>query len=107
MVDLIKLYREMSDLALAVCKTCSPPYKCCEVAGCNQARFWAKWLYDVTLEETNGPLPYLTDTGCTVAPHHRPLCAMFVCGDKLDQLPQRYFDLREQIAKLEAGKFKS
>ena len=103
---LIDMYREMSDIAHAICATCDPPHHCCELAGCDQARFWAKWMYDVDLQETNGPLPFLTHTGCTVAPHHRPICAMFFCHAREKDLPPRFFELRQKIVSLEAERFK-
>lgn len=102
---LIDLYREIVELTKPICSTCPQPYKCCEIAGCNQAKYWAK-TYGIDLVETNGKLPFLTESGCTVAPHHRLLCSLWVCESRLKDLPPRYHELRAEIARLEAERVK-
>ena len=49
-------------------------------------------------------LPYLTKSGCTVAPHHRPVCSTYLCKDK--ERPPRYQELMAEIAKLESERLK-
>ena len=104
-MTLIALYREMADLTNAICRTCDPPFKCCSLIGCSRAKFWAEHVYKINLVKTNGRLPFLTETGCTVAPHHRPICTMFFCPDK--QEPVRIKELRAEIVKLEAQRWKT
>lgn len=66
-----------------------------------------KW--GVKLERTNHPkLPLMGEKGCVADPHFRVLCTLHVCCinsigcDPKDLLwTDRYFDLREQIEKVE------
>jgi hypothetical protein len=50
-------------------------------------------------------LPYLADTGCTLAPHLRPACTGYLCPEALSAAPvevqQEYHDIRGFIARLE------
>jgi len=78
------------------------------------ARQWAQSEYGVELLEVHadkrGPkgLPFLAATGCTVAPHLRPLCTLHTCqvnsfGYKVgDQAwTDKYFTLRQRIDEAE------
>ncbi len=101
---LASAYAEIADITRAICATCDPPYHCCERAGCDQARSWAKHAYSVALAEGEGELPFLTETGCTVEPHLRPLCALFLCPDR--EPPLRYLELKMEIVRLEAERWR-
>lgn len=103
---LIDLYAELSALTNLLCAHCPTPYRCCEQAGCDNARNWADLVYNVKLQETNGRLPYLTETGCTVAAHHRMLCTLWLCGDAQARAPVRYNELKAEIIAMEASRWR-
>jgi hypothetical protein len=97
------LYDELSRLSHGVCSGCEVPYHCCEQAGCAQAAIWARAVHAVELAPGTGRLPFLSDTGCIVAPHYRMLCTLWLCPDGIGRAPKRFFELREAIV-LEEGK---
>lgn len=103
---LIDLYAELSALTNPLCAACPKPHSCCELAGCENARTWAMDVYGLTLKQSKGPLPFLTETGCTVAPHHRPICSFFLCPDAAKRAPARWAELRAEIALMEAGRWR-
>jgi len=67
-------------------------------------------MYGVNLEHTSdvpfSTLPYLTRKGCTVAPHHRPLCSLWLCPQGEMSAPDEYWELKAQITEIEVEKFK-
>ena len=107
-MNLIDLYREITDISRPLCSTCTPPYHCCQPVGCGLATVWARRVYGVQLEYTSdnaiSTLPYLTKTGCTVAPHHRPLCSLWLCPEAESRAPPEYWDIKAQIMKTEIEK---
>lgn len=104
---LMELYAELSTLTNELCGQCTPPYHCCELAGCQRAAAWAKNVYGLTLERKNETeTPFLTEQGCSVKPHHRLVCTIFLCREAQEKAPLRYQELRRDIAMMEAARFK-
>jgi len=112
---LVELYAQMSTHTAPECSRCPIPYACCEQLYCEQAIEWAKKQWGVTLKCTKGLdkhgnlLSLMGPTGCTAAPHLRPICTVHTCeinslGCKRNdpEWTERYFVLREAIEELEA-----
>ena len=104
-MDLVELYERITALTQPICARCVPPFHCCQPVGCGQATVWARSIYGVKLEYTSdnaiSTLPYLTKSGCTVAPHHRPLCSLWLCPEGEAAAPDEYWDLKKQIMETE------
>ena len=114
--QLIKLYKDMSELTLAECRQCRRPLSCCDPMYCDFAEDLAKER-GVTLERVNeGPLKFMGPNGCTVPPHLRPLCTFHTCDmnsygtrkrkafdepGTSEAWNKRYFDLRADIEQAE------
>lgn len=111
---LIELYAQMATHTRPECGRCRTAYGCCDEMYCEQAIQWAKKQWGVVLKRVNGlsvhgkPLPLMGPTGCTAAPHLRPICTVHTCeiasvgckrGDPV--WTGRYFVLREAIDELE------
>jgi hypothetical protein len=112
---LVQLYQKMSELTAPECagigpSSCKCPHSCCDELACSITKDFAL-NQGVTLPEFppnyKGAF-YLNETGCTVAPHLRPLCTVHTCqisslgfkpGDP--EWTKKYFKLRNQIDKLE------
>jgi hypothetical protein len=112
---LIQLYQQMSDLTAPECAgvgpgSCKCPHSCCDELACNITKDFAL-TQGVVLPEfppnRKGAF-YLNESGCSVAPHLRPLCTMHTCsvnglgfkpGDP--KWTKDYFQLRGEIEKLE------
>ena len=109
---LVELYAEMSAITSPVCaKQCTQdrdkPTRCCERKYCELARQFAKERYGLELEETGHPeLPFMGSSGCTIAPHLRPICTLHACPisyapvsniDNDSKRTQEYFNLRHKI----------
>src|SRR5678816_4550463 len=96
-MNIEELYQKITDLSQSICAKCVPPFHCCHPVGCAQAMVWARSKYDVQLEFTSdnavSTLPYLTKHGCTVAPHHRPLCSLWLCPEGEQRAPDEYLSL--------------
>ena len=103
--DLVDLYRKITALSQPICAKCVPPFHCCHPVGCGLATVWARRVYGVELEYTSdnaiSTLPYLTKTGCTVAPHHRPLCSLWLCPEGELAAPPEYWELKKEIMEKE------
>ncbi len=103
--ELVVLFQEMADLTLPKCRECRVPLSCCSAEYCRMAIEVAKQDWGVELQETGHPsLPLMGETGCTAAPHFRPLCALHTCRinglgyDPDDpEWTKRYFALRGEI----------
>jgi len=95
------LYSMMSDLTHPCCATkCNIPLQCCSPEYCEMAIEHAKTKYGIELQRTDHPtLPLMGPTGCTAAPHLRPLCTIHVCEKHFIDLKfsDKYFRLREKI----------
>lgn len=101
--ELQKLYEEIYLLTNKICGQCTPPFSCCELAGCMQAASWASYVYDTWLEKVNGgDIPYLSDKGCTVDIKYRRLCTSWLCPQGMEKAPPRYKELRALIVEEEA-----
>jgi hypothetical protein len=98
-VSLVDLYRQMAALTNSVCATCSPPYHCCEDAGCAQAMAWTETVEQVNLIADKTHLPFLEEDGCILPPHYRPLCSIWLCKDAVR--PPGYAELLREIADAE------
>lgn len=106
---LVTLYEEMSAHTKDKCANCKGPASCCHVTVCQLMAqdAWFKW--GVELKLTGHPkLPYMSEQGCTVAPHLRPLCTVHTCcveqwgGDMNDRAwTDRYWELRNELSDLE------
>jgi hypothetical protein len=77
--------------------------------GCAEDYARDEWGVDLTPLKTDHPtLPFMSETGCVVSPHLRPLCTLHTCdmnglGFKKNDFEwtDKYFKLREQIDELE------
>src|SRR4030095_5068887 len=128
-VSLEDLYKQLSNLSNSICARCLPPYHCCIPHGCKQAEFWANHVYKIELPrrhaatmdaaKTNGStpsigvepfidptIPFLTNKGCILEPHHRPLCTNWLCEDALKVAPPEFFELRKQIVRADAERWR-
>lgn len=103
MKSLPVLYQEMADLTRPLCGACRAPFSCCSPEYCEMALRIAK-DQGVDLARTDHKtLPLMGPTGCTAAPHFRPLCTLHVCSVnglgfiKDREVNRRYFKLRTEI----------
>lgn len=103
------LMQEMADITLPECKnSCNVPLSCCDPLYCEITKTFAKDFYNIDLVETGHPkLPYMSETGCTIEPHLRPICTMHTCAvGSLGYKPNdvvwttNYFQLRDRIDEL-------
>jgi hypothetical protein len=78
----IGLYQQMSDLTAPECANeCWKPHSCCEPMYCEFTIQHAADKWGVKLEPTGHPtLPLMGPTGCTAAPHLRPICTIHTCA---------------------------
>lgn len=102
--QLVQLMQQMADLTLPECQKCRLPLSCCDSMYCEMAMEYAKEELGVTLEKTDHPiLPLMGLTGCTAAPHLRPLCTLHTCkingigSSGNSDWDRQYFELREKI----------
>lgn len=98
----IKLYKEMSDLTSPKCASaCRVPHGCCSPEYCEMAIEWAKDKWGVDLQRTGHPrLPLMGPSGCTAAPHFRPLCTIHLCENQVyssQEFYDKYFQVRDAI----------
>lgn len=106
---LIDLYRQLYELTNLECQRCRPkPLSCCHSGYCDLAAKHAKEFWGTTLVPTSHPtLPFMGPTGCTVAPHLRPLCTIHTCevvqhgGKHYQKWNEKYFGLKAEIERLE------
>jgi hypothetical protein len=109
-MGLVELYGEITELTKPICAACDPPHHCCAPVGCGQAMCWARGVYGIDLERTSdnplSAMPYLTKSGCSVAPIHRPLCSLWLCPQGEDRAPMRYWELKAEIMEIEVERFK-
>ena len=122
MPKLIELYKEMAELTLPKCVECPNllPHRCCDRMYCDLVDMMAKDSGAELPAPTGHPtLTYMGKNGCVVPPHLRPTCTVHVCSmnsmailynktgegmfDRTVDVPrtEKYFELREQIEKLE------
>jgi hypothetical protein len=115
--ELIILYEKMSEHTKNECaKNCKLPHTCCSIEYCNIAYEYAKEEYGIELQETDlyhdghTRLPYMSETGCTVQPHLRPLCTLHTCAiyawgfkPNDEEWTKKYFEIRERIDEVEFG----
>lgn len=106
---LIAQFAEMAQFTLKHCGGCwmpkSRPYRCCEKEWCNAAAKWAREKWGVTLVPTDhrSGIPFMSDSGCIVPPHLRPICTVHLCSSRYNrdaELTKEYFDHREQLNEL-------
>lgn len=110
---LVKLYADIAEHTKPVCSGehphgCRVPFSCCHESICELVIEEAKWK-GVELQRTDHPrLPLMGPTGCTAAPHLRPMCAVHACPiNNVGVIVQdrvwskRYWTLRNQITTLE------
>lgn len=111
---LVPLYEAMAKITAPECATvCAIPHNCCDALYCEETRKWAKDIYGIALQPTgHSRLPFMGKSGCTVAPHLRPMCTLHTCainnigckrGDPA--WTERYFKLRDEIELLELEQF--
>lgn len=109
------LYQELANHTLPKCRTCRVPLSCCSPEYCETAIEHAATKWGVVLvRTTHVKLPLMGPTGCTAAPHLRPLCTYHTC--KVNSLGcepgdpawnDKYFQLRTDIDELEAAHVES
>jgi hypothetical protein len=108
---LIDAYKAMADFTAPLCGKCRgyqySPNRCCDKMHCQMTIATAKEEWGVDLSTTDHPeLPLMGPTGCTAAPHYRPLCTLHNCdinnmGFTLNsEWDKQYFILRAAINKL-------
>ena len=102
-----QLYRELSDHTKPACDACPQakvePHRCCYSEACEMALMYASWK-GVNLQRTSHPtLPLMGKSGCTVAPHLRPMCTGYVCPSQKEdpEWMAKYVAIRTRIATLE------
>lgn len=104
MKNILKLYKEMSELTAPLCeKKCRGPQKCCSSEYCEMTIEHAKLHYRIILGRTDhSSFPLMGPKGCTADPHLRPLCTVHVCEYTLSsqskELQDQYYALREEIS---------
>lgn len=111
--QLIDLYDAMAKHTAPECAKCFRPHSCCDKLYCDITLLAAKKFWGVDLPTTDHPtLPLMGPTGCTAAPHLRPMCTTHVCvmnsiGAKPGDLPwtQEFYRLHEQIQLIEMELF--
>lgn len=100
------LMQEMADLTSPECAmVCRAPHTCCDELYCEIAFHYARRNYGVELHRTDHPkLWFMTETGCTVEPHLRPMCTLHVCsiqafGQKQNdpEFNEYYYTLRNKV----------
>src|SRR5262245_33861576 len=78
--QLIELYAQIAAHTLPECRACFNPYSCCDPLYCESTIKFAAKKWGVELQRTTHPkLPLMGPTGCTAAPHLRPMCATHTC----------------------------
>ena len=102
------LYQRMVELTNPICGECTPPFHCCCLAGCFNARDWAKQVYGVDLKAVReGGILYLGEDGCIVPhPWLRSMCSQWLCPEGLKKAPQEFYQLRAKIVTLEAKRMR-
>lgn len=101
------LMKEMADLTLPECDACvlrAQKYRCCDQMYCEIAFHYAR-RQGVTLKPTRHPdLMFMSDTGCVVEPHLRPLCTLHTCSvqslgwkNNDPEWNERYWGLRDRL----------
>ena len=114
---LVELYADIAAHTKSECdgqnEGCSSPRGCCHRIYCEAAQRFAKEEYEIDLSFPNpkAPIPFLGPTGCIVAPHLRPVCAIHACcitnlgykksGENAQAWTEKYFQLRNAIEELE------
>ncbi len=102
--ETIAAFAELAELTRPKCGACRVPHSCCSADQCEATRELARTEFGTALEDAPGAerLPFLGKTGCVVAPHLRPLCAVHVCGAHLNDpdFSERYWELRERAGDL-------
>lgn len=96
-------FNRLSEHTSSKCGSCMIPYRCCTKENCQATKELALTLFNIHLEETGTTLPFLGENGCTVAPHHRPICTVHVCEAHFGKDPEwdeKYWDLREETSNL-------
>jgi hypothetical protein len=112
---LVQLYQQMADLTAPECAgigpgSCRCPHSCCDAMACSITKGYALEQGVALPEYPPNPKGafYLSEKGCTVAPHLRPLCTIHTCqinslgfkpGD--EKWTKKYFSLRNKIERLE------
>lgn len=108
--ELVVLYQQMAEHTAPICSNkCKNKFSCCDKVHCEEAERFAREHYDIELKRTNHPdLPFMGESGCTVAPHYRPRCTMHTCSvsqigfEPFDSAwNEKYMRLRAQIETLE------
>ena len=102
----ISLFARMAKITKAKCAQCRIPFSCCSPEYCDMAIDYAKEIYseDISSMKTaHERLPFMSESGCVLPPHFRPLCSLHVCSisangiDKDAAFTKEYFSLREEI----------
>lgn len=120
-LKLVDLYNQMYQHTNRECaNTCEKPHSCCDKMYCDWAKQHAKKHWNIDLQETEEykagktKYPYMSEKGCTVAPHLRISCTLHTCaiykygfkpGDAT--WTQKYFDIRNQIEYFEMEKYEN
>jgi hypothetical protein len=117
---LVLAYQAMYEHTKEECAyRCKFVHSCCSLEYCDMAIEIAKEDWGTVLEPTEHfkkgltKLPMMGQTGCTAAPHFRPLCtlhtcAMYAAGFTNDRSWDKiYFQIRKKIDKLELDRFQN
>jgi hypothetical protein len=107
--QLIDLYAQMAAHTLPECRRCFMPHSCCDQHYCESTIKHAQAKWGVELSRTgHAKLPLMGPTGCTAAPHLRPMCSTHACiiqsiGAKPNdaEWTAEYYRLHEAIQLLE------
>ncbi len=82
----INILKRLSDLTSPHCQNCPTDleYRCCDKVFCEAARhFMEKLKVEIPKNTDHKSLPFMGEKGCILPPHHRPICAGYVCAGHL------------------------
>jgi hypothetical protein len=73
------LYWEMYELTRDHCGCEGQPFHCCTKEYCFLAAGFSLLNYGISLSPTGHPIPFMSEKGCIVPPHLRPICTLHAC----------------------------
>lgn len=105
-IRLEQFYGHIATHTSKVCGApCGRPGFCCKPEFCEATARYAREAFDVQLPRTKHPeLPFMGQHGCTVPPHLRPTCSIYVCEKHLaedKEFAEMYKYFRDEIDMLE------
>lgn len=105
-MSLETLYQELYELTRPHCDKCRVPRSCCSAEYCRMAADYAESQGVRLIPIEGAAVPFLSESGCIVPPHLRPLCTRHACSmnslGTLNDATQdaKYFELCDRIDEL-------